>query len=69
VFPQLGHEVVEGHEAAHEPLTILDVPNLAYFGDGQDLVGIHFDAVLGDDVTHELSLGTLKVNFLCSARC
>jgi hypothetical protein len=40
-------------------LNILDVPNLAYFGDGRG-VGVHFDDVVDDDVTQELSLGDIK---------
>jgi hypothetical protein len=34
VFSQLGHEVAEGHKASHESLDVLDIPDLAYFGDG-----------------------------------
>jgi hypothetical protein len=46
----MGHKMTEVGEASHEPLDILDIPDLAYFGDGQDLVMICFNAVLGDDV-------------------
>jgi hypothetical protein len=56
-FPQLEHEVVEGHKASHGPLNVLDVPELAYFSDGRDLVGVHFDVVLSDDVPQKLSSG------------
>jgi hypothetical protein len=34
VFLQLGHEAHEGREASHVLLNILDIPDLAYFGDG-----------------------------------
>jgi hypothetical protein len=50
MFPQPRHEMAEGCEASHELLNVLDVPDLAYFSDGQDLVGVHFDCTLGDDV-------------------
>jgi hypothetical protein len=49
--------VAEVREASHEPLNAFDVPDLAYFGDGRDLIGVCFDAALGDDVTQELSPG------------
>jgi hypothetical protein len=49
-FPQPGHEMVEGREASHELLDVLDIPDLANFCDSRDLVGVHFDAVLRDDV-------------------
>jgi hypothetical protein len=42
--------MAEGCEASHEPLDVLDVPDLAYFSNGQDFVGVCFDAVLSDDV-------------------
>jgi hypothetical protein len=57
VFPQRGHEAAGAHEASHETLDILDIPDLAYFSDGQDLVGVCFDATLGDDVPQELAPG------------
>jgi hypothetical protein len=38
------------HEASHEPLNVLDVPDLAYFSDGRNLVGVYFDVALGNDV-------------------
>jgi hypothetical protein len=63
VFPKPGHKAAEGHEASHEPLNILDIPDLAYFRDGQNLVGVHFNAALVDDVPQELPQGTLKVHF------
>jgi hypothetical protein len=57
VFPKPGHKVAEGQEASHEPLNILDIPDLAYFRDGQNLVGVRFNAVLVDDVPQELPPG------------
>jgi hypothetical protein len=36
-------------------LNILDVPDLAYFSDGQNLVRVCFDAALVDDVPQELA--------------
>jgi hypothetical protein len=42
--------MAEGRKASHELLDVLDIPDLANFCDGRDLVGVHFDAVLGDDV-------------------
>jgi hypothetical protein len=50
VFPQPGHKTAEGREAPHEPLDVLDIPDLVYFSNGRDLVGLHLDAALGDDV-------------------
>jgi hypothetical protein len=50
VLPKPGHEVAEGHEVPHEPLNVLDVPNLIHFGDGRNLVRVCFDASLDDDV-------------------
>jgi hypothetical protein len=55
--PQRRHEATEGREASHEPLNVLNVPDLAYFSDCRNLVGVHFDAMLGDDVPQELALG------------
>jgi hypothetical protein len=49
--PPTEHDAVDGLEASHEPLNILDIPDLAYFGDGRHLIRVHFDAMLGDDVT------------------
>jgi hypothetical protein len=63
VFPQLGYEAAEDREAFHESLNVLDAPDLAYFGDGRDLVGVRIDAALSDDVTHELSPGDLEGAF------
>jgi hypothetical protein len=31
-------------------LDVLDIPNLVYFSDGRDLVGVCLDAMLGDDL-------------------
>jgi hypothetical protein len=56
-FSQPGYKAAEGHEASHKLLDILDIPMLAYISDGQDLVGVCFDAVLGDDVPQELAPG------------
>jgi hypothetical protein len=42
--------MAEGGKASHEPLDILDIPDLAYFGDGGDLLRIDFNAALDDDV-------------------
>jgi hypothetical protein len=50
VLPKPGHEVAEGREVLHEPLNVLDVPNLIHFGDGRNLVRVCFDASLDDDV-------------------
>jgi hypothetical protein len=47
--------MAEAYEASHEPLDVLDIPNLAYLGDGQDLVKICFNAAFGDDVPKELA--------------
>jgi hypothetical protein len=46
----MGHKMAEGGKASHGPLDILDIPDLAHFGDGRDLVRICFNATLGDDV-------------------
>jgi hypothetical protein len=48
--------MTDGGEAFHEPLDILDILDLAYFGDGRDLVRICFDVVLGDDVPQKFAL-------------
>jgi hypothetical protein len=42
--------MVEGYEAPHELLNILNIPDWTHFGNGQDLVRVHFDAALGDYV-------------------
>jgi hypothetical protein len=55
--PQPGHEAAEGCEAPQESLNVLNVPDLTHFGNGQNLVRVYFDAVLGDDVPHELAPG------------
>jgi hypothetical protein len=60
MFPQLGHEMAEGCEASHKPLDVLDIPDLAYFRDGRDLVEVCFDVVLSDDVLQEFALGDPK---------
>jgi hypothetical protein len=38
-------------------LDVLDIVDLAYLINGQDLVGVCFDAMLGDDVPQELAPG------------
>jgi hypothetical protein len=65
VFPHPGHEVAEGYKASHELLNVLDVPDLAYFSDGRNLVGVRFDTALGDDVPQELTPGNPKGALLC----
>jgi hypothetical protein len=52
--------MVEGREASHELLDVLDIPNLIYLSDGRDLVGVRFNASLGDDVPQELAPGDPK---------
>jgi hypothetical protein len=52
--------MAECHKATHELLDVLDIPDLVYFSDGQDLVGIHLDAALGDDVPQEQAPGDPK---------
>jgi hypothetical protein len=52
--------MTKDHEASQKSLDILDIPNLAYFSDGRDLVRICFNAVLGDDVPEELASGDPK---------
>jgi hypothetical protein len=47
--------VGEGHESSHEPLNVLAIPDLAYFSDGRNLIGVHFVVALGDDVPQELT--------------
>jgi hypothetical protein len=47
--------MAEGHETPHESLDILDILDLVYFSDGQELVGVCLDAALGDDVPKELA--------------
>jgi hypothetical protein len=56
--------VVEGHEASHELLNVLDIPDLDYFSDGKNLIGVRFDTALGDDVPDKLSSGDSKGAFL-----
>jgi hypothetical protein len=63
-LPKLGHEVAEGREVSHEPLNVLDVPDLAYLSDGQNLVGVCLNAALGDDVPQELAPGDSEGAFL-----
>jgi hypothetical protein len=50
-LPHVRHKLAKNGEVPHEPLEILDIPDLAYFGDSQDFERICFDAALGDDVT------------------
>jgi hypothetical protein len=57
--------MTEGHEASNEPSDVLDIPDLAYFSTGRDLIGVLFDAVLGDDGPQELALGALKGALFC----
>jgi hypothetical protein len=52
--------MAEGCEASHEPLDILDIPDLVYFNDGRDHVRVHLNAALGDDVSQELALRVPK---------
>jgi hypothetical protein len=54
---------VEGRDASHEPLAILNIPDMAYSYDGRDLIGVCFDATLGDDVPWSLPPGIPKVHF------
>jgi hypothetical protein len=42
--------MVEGCEAPHETMDVLEVSDLTNFGNGRDLVKICFDVTLGDDV-------------------
>jgi hypothetical protein len=63
-FPYPGHETAEGRETSHELLNILDVPDLAYFSDGRDVVGVRFNVALGDDVPQELSPGDPEGAFI-----
>jgi hypothetical protein len=42
--------MAQGREAPYEPLDILDIPDLVYFSDARDLVGVHLDVALGNDV-------------------
>jgi hypothetical protein len=55
VLPQPGHKAAEGCEASYEPLNVLDVTDLAYLSDGQNLVGVHLDVTLSDDVPQKLA--------------
>jgi hypothetical protein len=52
--------MTEGREVPHEPLDVLDTSDLAHFGNGQNLIRICFDAVLGDDVPQNFALGDPK---------
>jgi hypothetical protein len=45
-------------------LNILNVPDLTHLGDGQNLVGVCFNAALGDDVPQELCPGDPEGAFL-----
>jgi hypothetical protein len=55
--------MTQSHEAPHEPLDIVDILDLAYFGDGRHLVGVRFNAAFIDDVPRSLPRGTPKVHF------
>jgi hypothetical protein len=55
--------MAEGCEAPHEPLDVLDIPDLMHFDNGQDLVRIWFDAALGDDVPQKFAPGDHKGAF------
>jgi hypothetical protein len=39
-----------GCEAPHKSLNVFNIPDWTHLGDGQDLVGVHFDVAHGDDV-------------------
>jgi hypothetical protein len=52
--------MAKGHEAPHKPLNVFDTPDLAYFGNGRDLVRIGFNAMLGDDVPQKFAPGDPK---------
>jgi hypothetical protein len=45
------YKMAEGSKASHKLLDVLDIPGLAYFDDARDLVGVHFDTMIGDDVS------------------
>jgi hypothetical protein len=55
--------MTQSHEAPHEPLDIVDILDLAYFGDGRHLVGVRFNAAFIDDVPQELTPGDPKGAF------
>jgi hypothetical protein len=44
-------------------LKLLDIPDLANFGNCRDLVRVRFDTTLSDDITQVLSLGDLEGAF------
>jgi hypothetical protein len=44
-------------------LNALDVLDWTHLGDGQDLVGVCFDAAFGNDVPQELPLGDSECSF------
>jgi hypothetical protein len=56
--------MAKGGEASHESLDIFYILNLAYFGDSRDLVRIHFNVVLGDDVPQKFASGDPEAAFL-----
>jgi hypothetical protein len=55
--------MTDGHEAPHKSLNAFDTPDLAYFGNGRDLVRICFNASLGDDVPQKFAPGDPKGAF------
>jgi hypothetical protein len=42
--------MTEGCKASHESLNILGILDWTHLGDGQDLVGVFFNAAFGNDV-------------------
>jgi hypothetical protein len=55
---------VESCEAPHEPLHIFNVPDMAHFSDGRNLVKVRIDAALDAVVPQELALGDSEGAFL-----
>jgi hypothetical protein len=59
----MGHKTAERCEAPHEMLDVLDISHPTHFGNGRDIVRIHFDAALSHDVPQKFASGTPKVHF------
>jgi hypothetical protein len=55
--------MAKGRDASHKSPNVLDIPDQVYFINGKDLVGVHFNVTLGDDVPRSLPWGVPKVRF------
>ena len=53
---ELGDESAQGSQTAGEPLYTLDIAYRAHAGHGHDLFGVGLDAMLGHNVSKQLTI-------------